>query len=125
MSTPSPLSQAWVIARLQLRRVFFSKRSFWVYLLAIFPSVIFFGHGLEVKIRRGNWANRQTAAEILESIREVVAELGPGHEAAEASTGAASSPRPSANCASTQASRSATRYATRPPSLADLGPIPL
>jgi hypothetical protein len=62
--------QVWTIARLQLARVFFSKRSFWVYLLAIFPSVIFFGHGLEVKIRRANWSNRITPPEILESVRE-------------------------------------------------------
>jgi hypothetical protein len=64
------LLQAWTIARLQLRRVFFSKRSFWVYLLALFPSVIFFGHGLEVKIRRGNWSGRSTPAAVIESIRE-------------------------------------------------------
>jgi hypothetical protein len=29
--------QIWTIARLELRRVFFSKRSFWVYGLALFP----------------------------------------------------------------------------------------
>jgi len=65
-----PLRQIWTIARLQLTRVFFSKRSFWVYLLALFPSVIFFGHGIETKIRRERWASRATSPAILEAIRE-------------------------------------------------------
>lgn len=33
--------QTWTITRLELRRVFFSKRSFWVYGLALFPAAIF------------------------------------------------------------------------------------
>jgi hypothetical protein len=41
--------QAWTIAKIELRRVFFAKRSFWVYGLALLPSVIFFGHGLDAK----------------------------------------------------------------------------
>src|SRR2546427_9821579 len=64
------LRQIWTIARLQLLRVFFSKRSFWVYLLALFPSVIFFGHGLDVKIRRERWTSRAVSPAIIESIRE-------------------------------------------------------
>jgi hypothetical protein len=64
------LRQVWVIARLQLGRVFFSKRSFWVYLLALFPAVIFFGHGLGVKVRKQRWSSRMTSAAVLESIRE-------------------------------------------------------
>jgi ABC-type transport system involved in multi-copper enzyme maturation permease subunit len=63
------LRQVWTIARLQLSRVFFSKRSFWVYLLAIFPAVIFFGHGVDVKIRRARAASRATTAAAMESIR--------------------------------------------------------
>src|SRR5712691_6120432 len=70
MSTALRLRQVWTIARLQLTRVFFSKRSFWVYLLALFPSVIFFGHGIETKIRRERWASRATSPAILEAIRE-------------------------------------------------------
>jgi ABC-type transport system involved in multi-copper enzyme maturation permease subunit len=61
--------QIWTIARLQLRRVFFSKRSLWVYLLAIFPSMIFFGHGVEVKIRRARMMSRATTPEAMASIR--------------------------------------------------------
>src|SRR5438093_12824985 len=77
------LRQVWTIARLQLLRVFFSKRSFWVYLLALFPSVIFFGHSIEVTIRRDRWASRITSPVKLESIREgdtdeeVLARAGP------------------------------------------------
>jgi hypothetical protein len=69
MSALARAEQVWTIARLQLRRVFFSKRSFWVYLLAIFPAVIFFGHGMEVKIRRDRWGARATPLAALESIR--------------------------------------------------------
>ena len=70
MNTPSRLSQVWVIARLQLRRVFFSKRSFWVYILALFPAVMFFAHGLESTLQRQGWASQTTPPAILESIRE-------------------------------------------------------
>ena len=52
MSDAARLRQVWMIARLQLMRVFFSKRSFWVYLLALFPAVIFLGHCVEVKWKR-------------------------------------------------------------------------
>ena len=70
MNTALRLKQVWTIARLQLLRVFFSKRSFWVYLLALFPSVIFFGHGLDVKNRRERWTSRAVSPAIIESIRE-------------------------------------------------------
>jgi ABC-type transport system involved in multi-copper enzyme maturation permease subunit len=72
MNTSFRLRQVWIIARLQLRRVFFSRRSFWVYLLALFPSVIFLGHGIEVKVRQSRWASHATPAAALESIREGV-----------------------------------------------------
>jgi hypothetical protein len=64
------LQQVWTIARLQLRRVFFSKRSFWVYLLALFPSVPFFGHAIEVKINHSRYASQVTPLAVIESIRE-------------------------------------------------------
>ena len=70
MTTAARLSQAWTIARLQLLRVFFSKRSFWVYGLAIFPSIIFFGHGLEIKIRTQRWGAQKTTPAAMETIRE-------------------------------------------------------
>jgi hypothetical protein len=43
--------QAWTITKIELRRAFFAKRSLWVYALALLPSVIFFGHGLDAKLR--------------------------------------------------------------------------
>jgi ABC-type transport system involved in multi-copper enzyme maturation permease subunit len=50
--------QAWTIARIELRRAFFSKRALWVYLLALFPAVIFLGHGIQAKLERRQWAAR-------------------------------------------------------------------
>lgn len=70
MSASLRLTQISTIARLQLRRVFFSKRSFWVYLLAFFPAVVFFGHGIEVKMNQSRWGSKVTPAAVLQSIRE-------------------------------------------------------
>jgi hypothetical protein len=50
--------QAWTIARIELRRVFFARRGLWVYALALLPAVIFFGHGVDVKVRRDSLARR-------------------------------------------------------------------
>jgi hypothetical protein len=62
--------QAWTIAKIELRRAFFARRSFWVYGLALLPSVIFFGHGLDVKIRSERLARRgQTTPALMDSIR--------------------------------------------------------
>ena len=69
MSAAQRLRQVWTIARLQLRRVFFSRRSFWVYGLALFPAVIFMGHGLETKIRGNRWESQSTPVAALETIR--------------------------------------------------------
>ena len=67
----SLLAQAWTIARIELRRAFFSKRAFWVYGLALFPAVIFFGHGIEVKIRSDRLAAQGiTPAALVSSARE-------------------------------------------------------
>jgi F5/8 type C domain-containing protein len=52
MNNRSRLKQAWTITRVELRRAFLSKRAFWVYGLALLPSVIFFGHGIHMKLRR-------------------------------------------------------------------------
>ncbi|MBA3973735.1 MAG: hypothetical protein C0504_05885 [Candidatus Solibacter sp.] len=58
MNISTELRQIGVIARLELRRAFLSKRSFWVYLLALFPAVIFFGHAIEVKVRHDRWSRQ-------------------------------------------------------------------
>jgi hypothetical protein len=77
MTAVSRLRQVWIIARLEMRRAFFSKRALWVYLLALFPSVIFIGHGIDVVIKRNRWTARGiTSAAVLDSIRKGdVAEL--------------------------------------------------
>jgi ABC-type transport system involved in multi-copper enzyme maturation permease subunit len=56
------LQQVLTIAQIELRRAFFSKRAFWVYLLALFPSVIFFGHAIEAKFLTGRFGPPVPAA---------------------------------------------------------------
>lgn len=62
--------QAWTIAQLHLSRVFFSRRSFWVYLLALFPAAVFALFGIEVTFQRADWSDRVTPPAVLESITE-------------------------------------------------------
>jgi F5/8 type C domain len=63
--------QAWTIATVELRRAFFARRALWVYGLALLPSVMFFGHGLEVKIRSDRLARRGlTQQALMDSARE-------------------------------------------------------
>ena len=63
--------QIWTIAKIELRRAFFAKRSFWVYGLALLPSLIFFGHGLETKIRSERLARRGAITPaLMDSVRE-------------------------------------------------------
>ena len=63
--------QAWTIAKIELRRVFFARRSFWVYGLAILPSVIFFGHGLEAKFRSERLARHGVISPaLMDSVQE-------------------------------------------------------
>ena len=52
------MNQVWIIAKLEMRRAFFSKRALWVYLLALFPAVIFVGHGISVKMQRDEYAGK-------------------------------------------------------------------
>ena len=54
--------QIVTIARLELRRVFFSKRSFWVYLLALFPTVIFAGYALGSSYNAKRWSGDSPAS---------------------------------------------------------------
>ena len=63
--------QAWTIAKVELRRVFFARRGLWVYALAVLPALIFFGHGVETKLRGERLARRGLAEPALvDSIRE-------------------------------------------------------
>ena len=63
--------QAWTIAKVELRRVFFARRGLWVYALALLPSLIFFGHGVAAKIRADDLAQHGTIAPaLLDSVQE-------------------------------------------------------
>jgi ABC-type transport system involved in multi-copper enzyme maturation permease subunit len=70
MQYQSWLKQTWTIAKIEMRRAFFSKRAFWVYGLALFPSLIFFGNSLQVKFRRMNLSSHGlTAPALMDSIK--------------------------------------------------------
>ena len=58
MTAASRLRQVWIIARLEMRRAFFSKRALWVYLLALFPAVIFIGNAVDVLVKRSRHNTR-------------------------------------------------------------------
>jgi F5/8 type C domain len=63
--------QAWTIAKIELRRVFFARRSLWVYALALLPSLMFFAHGLDAKIDSQRLArNGLTAPALMDSVRD-------------------------------------------------------
>lgn len=64
------LRQAMLIARLEMNRAFFSKRAFWVYGLALFPMIIFVGHGLDVTWKRQRWSATTVSAAQLDRIAE-------------------------------------------------------
>ncbi len=83
MKNPDRFRQAWTIARIELRRAFFSKRAFWIYGLALFPSLIFLGHGIHVHFRRANLLSQETTKPALidglqsgESAEAVLERLG-------------------------------------------------
>jgi hypothetical protein len=63
--------QAWTIAKIELRRVFFARRGLWVYALALLPAVIFFVHGVD-KTYRGERLARHGLAQpaLIDSIRQ-------------------------------------------------------
>ena len=50
-SFPGRVWQAWTIARIELRRAFFARRGLWVYVLALLPALVFFGHAVETSLR--------------------------------------------------------------------------
>ena len=63
--------QVWTIAKIEIRRVFFAKRSLWIYGLALLPSLMFFAHGLDAKIDRRRLArNGLTAPALIDSVRD-------------------------------------------------------
>jgi F5/8 type C domain len=75
--------QAWTIARIELRRAFFTKRGLWVYALALLPAVVFFGHAVDAKWQIERLSRRGLAQPALinsvqrgESLEDVKARLG-------------------------------------------------
>jgi len=66
------MRQVMTLAWLEARRAFLSKRSLWVYLLALFPAFVFFMHGLvDLKIKRDRLtAQGVISAALLDSARE-------------------------------------------------------
>jgi hypothetical protein len=64
------LRQAWTIAQIELRRAFFSKRAFWVYGLALFPSLIFLGNSIHLKYKRASLSSGGiTPPALIDSVR--------------------------------------------------------
>jgi ABC-type transport system involved in multi-copper enzyme maturation permease subunit len=83
MDNKSRLKQAWTVARIELRRAFFSKRAFWVYGLALFPCIIFFGHNVVIRIKRERLSTRSLVQPALmdtirkgESVDAILQRLG-------------------------------------------------
>ena len=67
----SAFAQIWVITKLEIGRAFFSRRALWVYLLAIFPAVIFIGHGIKIRYERDRWTSKGiVATAVLNSISQ-------------------------------------------------------
>ena len=60
--------QLWAVMRLELKKSFFNKRSFWIYLLALAPVLIFAGHALDV------WENRSSRQRLAKLNSGVTAE---------------------------------------------------
>jgi hypothetical protein len=75
--------QAWTIATIELRRVFFARRGLWVYALALLPALVFCGHGVDAKLRIERLNRRGLADPALmnsvqkgEALEDVKARLG-------------------------------------------------
>jgi ABC-type transport system involved in multi-copper enzyme maturation permease subunit len=50
MKQQSRWRQAWTITRIELNRAFFSRRALWVYVLALFPTLIFLGYHMHALV---------------------------------------------------------------------------
>ena len=70
-SLSSRAHQAWTIAKIELRRVFFAKRGLWVYALAALPALAFFGHAIDAKSDIARYSrNGLTDAALINSIQK-------------------------------------------------------
>ncbi len=75
--------QAWTIARIELRRVFFARRGLWVYALALLPALAFCGHAFDAKLQTVRLTRRGLADPALmntvrkgEALADVKARIG-------------------------------------------------
>jgi len=75
--------QAWTIAKIELRRVFFAKRGLWVYALGLLPALAFTGHAIDAKLETERLTRRGVTDPALmnsvqkgESLESVRARLG-------------------------------------------------
>jgi len=60
-----------MIAKIELRRAFLSKRAFWVYALALFPFIIFLVSSMQTKVRRADLSSHaRTTPALLDSVQE-------------------------------------------------------
>jgi ABC-type transport system involved in multi-copper enzyme maturation permease subunit len=62
--------QAWMIAKIELRRAFLSRRALWVYALALFPALILFVNSVQIKYRHATLSSRaMTTPALMDSIQ--------------------------------------------------------
>lgn len=55
MNFPLWISQVQAVIRLEMRKTFFSRRGFWVYLLAVMPVLLFAGRAFDLMRSRNNF----------------------------------------------------------------------
>lgn len=64
------LRQAWIIARLEVKRLFLSRRGLWVYGLALLPALLFFIHAADMRYRLAQYRRGGlTAPAALEAVQ--------------------------------------------------------
>ncbi len=82
-SSSARARQAWTIARIELRRVFFARRGLWVYALALLPAFAFLGHALDAKWQIERLSRRgpidpalMNSVQVGDAVEDVRARLG-------------------------------------------------
>lgn len=71
MDNRSRARQTWTIAKIELRRAFFSRRAFGVYVLALLPALIFIASNIDTRMRRASLSAHGLAnPALIDGIRE-------------------------------------------------------
>ena len=65
------VSQVIAVLRLEIRKSFFSRRGWWIYLLAAIPFLIFFGHAVQTKFDGQRAQRMQTEGTTAEKLRRI------------------------------------------------------